>query len=196
MPGLHQESIDPLDSLESQIEELEKKILGSYEISNKESHIIDTLVHSNTIINESVANHGAIKILFDRLDQLGKFLDPSFEDSLIDVACKKKVVLESENELRNYLQQSKKICELNNTLSGEPFKNVPSLVESLRKVSEDANKIQTNFDKLKDEIVGMSDNYKDAITILTKSLLIFDTQLAKIEEQMIARKPLDEPIVE
>lgn len=196
MPGVTQEGFDPLDSLESQIEELERRILGSCEVTDKEPHIIDSLVQSNATINNAISSHNSIKTLFDRLDQLGKFLDPSFEDSLIDIACKKKVVLESENELRQYLLQSKKLCELNNSLNGEPFKKVPTLVEKLRKISQETIKVQSDYEKLKNEIENISENYTDAVKALTSTFLFFDTQLAEIEEKNQEKEPLDVPIEE
>ena len=192
MPGITQGSVDPLDSLESQIEELERRILGDCEISEKDIPIVESLIQSNNTIKNAISIHSAIKSLFDRLDHLGKFLDPSFEDSLIDIACKKKVVLDSEKELHQYLLQSKKLSELNSTLSGEPFKKVPKLVENLRKVSEETLKIQNDYDKLKVKVKDLSENYTTAVKALSRSFLVFETQLSEKEDKGNETKPIDD----
>lgn len=192
MPGLTQDSVDPLDSLESQIEELERRIIGDCDISDKDTPIVDSLIQSNNAISNAISSHNTIKALFDRLDQLGKFLDPSFEDSLIDTACKKKVVLESEKELRQFLLQSKKLSELNNTLSGEPFKKVPNLVEQLRKVSEETLRTQGDYDKLKLKVKDLSENYITAVKALSRSFYVFETQLSDSEEGSKVKKPIDD----
>ncbi|CAH1389075.1 unnamed protein product [Nezara viridula] len=192
MPGLTQDSVDPLDSLESQIEELERRIIGDCEISDKDTPIVESLIQSNNAIHNAISSHNTIKALFDRLDQLGKFLDPSFEDSLIDTACKKKVVLESEKELRQFLLQSKKLSELNNILSGEPFKKVPNLVEQLRKVSEETLRTQGDYDKLKIKVKDLSENYIIAVKALSRSFYVFETQLSESEEGDKVKKPIDD----
>ncbi|XP_014275302.1 dynactin subunit 3 [Halyomorpha halys] len=192
MPGLTQDSVDPLDSLESQIEELERRIIGDCDISEKDTPIVDSLIQSNNAIHSAISSHNTIKALFDRLDQLGKFLDPSFEDSLIDTACKKKVVLESEKELRQFLLQSKKLSELNSILSGEPFKKVPNLVEQLRKVSEETIRTQSDYDKLKIKVKDLSENYITAVKALSRSFYVFETQLSDAEDGDKVTKPIDD----
>lgn len=193
MPGvLKTDNIDPLDALEAQIEELERRIIGNVQISEKDAPIADSLLHSNNAVSNAVSSYESIKTIFDRITLLGKFLDPTYEDSLADNVTKTKMVLESESELRLLLSQLTKLNEMNNSLSGEPFKNVPSLTEQLRKVSEAAIKTQEECNQIERNARTLMENYSLVLRTMNRSLLLFDAVLSEIEENDQVKKNIDE----
>ncbi|KAK9509099.1 hypothetical protein O3M35_006489 [Rhynocoris fuscipes] len=193
MPGiLRTDSIDPLDALEAQIEELEKRIIGNVQISDNDCSIAESLINSNTTIQNAVSNYESLKTIFDRISILGKFLDPTYEDSLADNMAKTRMILESESELRLLLSQLTKLNEMNNSLSGEPFKNIPSLTEQLRKVSEAAVKTQEECNQIERDAKKLMENYSLVLTTMNRSLVLFDAVLSEIEENDKIKKPIDE----
>ncbi|XP_014261050.2 uncharacterized protein LOC106673443 [Cimex lectularius] len=181
MPGVLYAKPDPLDVLEAQILDLEKKIIGDANFNERDTPLAESLVHSNNTINNEISSYSNIKTMFDRIQQLGNFLNPTYEDTLVNRMGKVRVVLESEVELRQLLDDLSRLDTLNNQLSPDPLKNIPSLYERLSVVTKNTIRLDEDFKEVNNKTKFLVNSFSSAVRTMNHCLLVFDAVLTEME---------------
>uniref|UniRef100_A0A0A9W6K3 Dynactin subunit 3 n=1 Tax=Lygus hesperus TaxID=30085 RepID=A0A0A9W6K3_LYGHE len=183
MPGVVADPMDrALDILEAQLEELEKKIIGNVQLSDKEGPIADSLVNSHNSLQQAVSSYDSISSVFDRITELGTYLDPVYEDSVADTVMKAKLVLESEPEIRSMLNQLDTLNTMDTNLSPEPYKDIPNLSEKLRKYSEQIIQESTEFEGVNARTRRISEDFNSAMITFDRAINLITSHLSEIEE--------------
>ncbi|KAF6199453.1 hypothetical protein GE061_007479 [Apolygus lucorum] len=189
--------VDPmdraLDILEVQMEELEKKIIGNVQLSNKETPIADSLVNSHNVLQQIVFNYDAISSVFDRITELETYLDPIYEDLAADTIMKAKFVLESEPKIRTMLNQLNSLKTMSAHLSPEPFKDIPNLNEQLRKYSEQIIKATIDFEEVIARTRQLSEDLNSAMITFDRAINLISSRISAIEDAGKTEK-IDEDI--
>ncbi|KAL1122489.1 hypothetical protein AAG570_002820 [Ranatra chinensis] len=189
MPGVIRPSVDPLDTLEAQIRDLESKIIG--QPSEGEGAVAESLSRTNAAITSAVSNYDAIKTIFDRINQLDSYLDPTYEDFLTDATIKTKVILESEADLKELLTQLVRLNEINDSLDGGHLTEVPQLKDRLKAVTETAVKNQELCASVRDKVNDLMVSYNSVINNMTRAFAQFDAIVTQLENEAKPKKQLD-----
>jgi len=192
MPGITlNSSVDPLDTLELQIEELERRIIGNAEVKETDASVAESLVHTVSTMNNAVSHFDSIKNLFDRIEELEPFLDPTYEDFLTDTATKTKIIVESESELKQLLTQLKRLHEINTSLNSDQLKHVPTLIDQLRSLGELAIKTQEECNSIEKKVDELMSTYNLVIHTMTKAFIQFDSVVSEMEESAQTKRISD-----
>ncbi|BET01781.1 Dynactin subunit p22 [Nesidiocoris tenuis] len=182
-------TVDPLDILEKQIDELEQKIVGnSQPIAKDQPPIVESLTNSTRALSNAVANYDSIVAVFDRINELGTYLDPIYEDSVAGTVVKAKLVLESETEIRSMLDNLNKLRAAEECLSSDPYKEIPALTDRLRQLSEQIVRCTEDFESSEQSTRKLSEDFYAAMMTFDRAIQLITSALSEIEMSTMPKK--------
>ncbi|CAA9995366.1 unnamed protein product, partial [Nesidiocoris tenuis] len=188
-PSPAMSTVDPLDILEKQIDELEQKIVGnSQPIAKDQPPIVESLTNSTRALSNAVANYDSIVAVFDRINELGTYLDPIYEDSVAGTVVKAKLVLESETEIRSMLDNLNKLRAAEECLSSDPYKEIPALTDRLRQLSEQIVRCTEDFESSEQSTRKLSEDFYAAMMTFDRAIQLITSALAEIEVSTMPKK--------
>ncbi|GFW45832.1 dynactin subunit 3 [Trichonephila clavipes] len=177
-----------LESLERRISKLERDVYSSA-IPDPENKCIETLMNIHNRLQSAVTGREKITTVFSKLDDLQKYLDPSFKEhvSLTETA-KLNLVLLEEDRIRSAVDSLQTVKDLIQYLDSEHIRAVPSLCPKLYEVSQAQIKLQEDAAELTTETRQLIANYDNLIMSLSKQFILWDSMLTEIEKGKIKKE--------
>ncbi|KAG8228416.1 hypothetical protein J437_LFUL003889 [Ladona fulva] len=184
--------VDPLDVLDARVKLLESRVLGKKGKVDVKSSVMDSIMVINTQIVNALAGREQVTTVLKRLDELEKYMDPSFGDiNPLSLKAKLEVVQSMEGELEQNLKYYQRLQQLKSELDSEHIKNVPALKSKLDNLIVIELQNRERYEKVSKEIRDMIQQYNEIVSSLSKSFVKWDAALTKCEMDAQVKKPID-----
>ncbi|XP_055943915.1 dynactin subunit 3-like [Argiope bruennichi] len=179
-----------IDSIERRISKLEQEVYDTA-TSDSENKSIETLMNIHNRLQSAVTGREKITTLFSKLDDLQKYLDPSFKEHMtLTETAKLNLILLDEDRIRSAVDSLQTVKDLIQYLDSEHIRAVPSLTPKLYEVSQTQLKLQEDAAELTSETRQLIANYDNLIMSLSKQFILWDSMLNEIEKGKIQKKKI------
>ncbi|KFM82708.1 hypothetical protein X975_27023, partial [Stegodyphus mimosarum] len=175
--------LSTIDILDERIAKLERNAYGNSS-PDPDCKCIESLINVQNRLQSAVTGRDKITMLFSKLDDLEKYLNPAFRENVtLTETAKLNLVLLEEDRIRNTVDSLQTVKDLIQYLDSEHIKATPSLVPKLYEVTENQIKLQEEVSKLAEETKILLANYNDLVTSLSKQFILWDSMLTEIEKE-------------
>ncbi|XP_037953585.1 uncharacterized protein LOC119683795 [Teleopsis dalmanni] len=187
--------MEALDSLERRIDTL-SRMLGPVEEANitggevnRSANVVDTLLSTNSILNDALKEREQINKAITRTNELEKYLDPNFLEENQQVRSREVYLNAIAPDLKDQFQQLDLIKQLESTLGAEYFRNIPGeCTEKLKQISQDNTEFAQQSELIEDSLISAMKRYGEIQTGLLESLDAMNRRLEVVEEKLLQKK--------
>lgn len=185
-----------MDSLESRYADIEKQILGRNPHRTNTSDtrsVSDLLSNTKSLMDTALTGRQKVEAVVKRLDELEKYLDPTFEDaSRASVDAKCEILLSSSADLVDRSRQLKQLDQLLPALDSEEIKNVPLHKVRLENLVAMNIEKQDMADAQWSRVQDLLQQYNLLTVHLSKCFVQWDERITEVELSYNVPKKVDE----
>lgn len=190
--------MEALDHIEKRIDNL-NRILGTlpseYEQANEASEsLADSLLSASTLLASATSGRDTIMKFTERSAELEKYLDPNFVEEQQDLRAKEAYLQMVAPELQETFDQLEQIKKLESTLGAEYFRSMPDVTDKLKAMNEATSELAQKNDLLEESLTLAMQRYDEIHNSLKDSLGSMNDRIARMEERLTKKKPLNEDI--
>lgn len=191
--------MEALDCIEKRIDNL-NRILGTLPTQNEQNTqpndetLTDSLLSASTLLTSATSGRDTINTFSNRSTELEKYLDPDFVEQQQDLRTKQVYVQMTAPELQESFEQLEQIKTLESTLGAEYFRSMPDVADKLRAMNETTSDLAQKNDLLEESLTLAMQRYDEIQNTLKDSLRNMNERIARMEEKMNKKKPLNEDI--
>ncbi|XP_071449406.1 dynactin subunit 3 [Hetaerina americana] len=183
---------DPLDILENRINLLENRVIGKSNKLDVKTPVMDSLLVINSQIANALAGREQVTAVLKRLNELEKFMDPSYGDDIpLSAKAKLDVILSMEPEIEQNMKYFQQLQQLKSILDSEHIKNIPALQSKLDKLIVIELENKEKFENVTKEIYDMIEQYNDIVNSLSQSFVVWESTVTNCEIARQVKKPVD-----
>lgn len=124
-------SMDPLDSLEERIKNLERKLLPEGVTINQTTSITDTLLNVKSMLTTALSCRDVVIRMMTKLEELDKCIDPNYSDNEYELNTKREYVMEVYTKFTQFVNLMKEFHKLKDTINSKNLDNVMELSDKL-----------------------------------------------------------------
>ncbi|XP_046399225.1 uncharacterized protein LOC124165776 [Ischnura elegans] len=184
--------VDPLDLLESRIKALESRVIGNSQKNDAKTSVMDSLLVINSQIANALSGREQVTAVLKRLNELEKFMDPSYGDDIpMSTKSKLDVILSMEPELVQNVKYFQQLQQLKSVLDSEHIKNIPALQSKVDKLIVVELENKTKFENVTKETYDMIEQYNGIINSLSQSFVVWESMITNCEIARQIKKPVD-----
>jgi len=177
-----------LKCIDERLDRLENVVYGHSAV-DADTKCIETLMNVQNKLQSSVTGKEKITLLFNKLHELEKYLNPSFKENLtVNDSVKMNLVLLDEDRVRKTVDFLQTVKDLSQYLETEHIKGVPTLVPKLHEVIQVQKDLQEKSINLSGETRNLIADYDNLIMSISKQFILWDSMLTEIEKTKITTK--------
>ncbi|KAE8742855.1 hypothetical protein FOCC_FOCC011536 [Frankliniella occidentalis] len=189
-----QVTMDPLNLLDDRISELERKVLGtrgsaaaSLRGDTEKLSVLEALSHANQLLNSALSGREKALAVMQRISELNRYMDPTFEDSTMTCEAKLEIILARERELRqdlSSLEQAQRLVSnvLDNQNAISSMQAVSGLSGQLEKLTLITIDSVQGVEALNEQAQDLFERYNSIVKELTRAFMVLD-EMVSAEEQ-------------
>lgn len=191
--------MEALDCIEKRIDNL-NRILGTLPTQNEQNTqpndetLTDSLLSASTLLASATSGRDTINTFSKRSTELENYLDPDFVEQQQDLRSKEVYIQMTAPELQESFEQLEQIKKLESTLGAEYFRSMPDVTDKLRAMNETTSDLAQKNDLLEESLTLAMQRYDEIQNTLKDSLRNMNERIARMEEKMNKKKPLNEDI--
>ncbi|XP_026277931.1 uncharacterized protein LOC113206185 [Frankliniella occidentalis] len=186
--------MDPLNLLDDRISELERKVLGtrgsaaaSLRGDTEKLSVLEALSHANQLLNSALSGREKALAVMQRISELNRYMDPTFEDSTMTCEAKLEIILARERELRqdlSSLEQAQRLVSnvLDNQNAISSMQAVSGLSGQLEKLTLITIDSVQGVEALNEQAQDLFERYNSIVKELTRAFMVLD-EMVSAEEQ-------------
>ncbi|NWR34637.1 DCTN3 protein, partial [Tachuris rubrigastra] len=180
-----------LQRLQWRLEELERRV-GLGDGSCGPRKVADELVKVQVSLNNIASKRERMKILFKKLDDVIKYLDPQYIDRVaVPDAVKLPFILAEEQAIPERVALLEQVKNLQPTLDSASIQAVPDHAAKLQRLSQIHIQQQEKRHELTDSVKTLLEGYNKMTLLLSKQFVQWNEILTRLEAAKQA-KPLAE----
>ncbi|XP_043933711.1 dynactin subunit 3 [Protopterus annectens] len=172
---------DEVQKIESRLEALEALVYGDDQCPEN-LKVSDSLLKVQVSLGNMANKRERIKVLFKKIDDLVKYLNPQYIDRIaVSDAMKLEFILAEEHFI---LSQAALLEQMNNLLpmlESAHIKAVPEHASRLHSLSQVHIKQQDQCHAVSEEVRRLLDDYNKTTLLLSKQFVLWDEVLTKLE---------------
>ncbi|XP_071522615.1 dynactin subunit 3-like [Panulirus ornatus] len=178
--------------LEERVKKLEDKVFGPLPKDAECPEVVSTLASLGSQLGSALGTRDRMMMVMKRLDELERYLDPSYGESLeLSDTVKLDLVLAHEEQLRNQHQQLNTMNSLKHILDSQHISDAASLGDELVQIANRHSHDEEAATQQSLQIKNMLDQYNSIINTLTETFIKMDEIVTKAEIAAIPKKAED-----
>lgn len=171
-----------LKCIDERLDRLENIVHG-HSPSDTDNKCIETLINVQNKLQSAVTGKEKVTHLFNKLNELEKYLCPSFKEHInVNESVKMNLVLLDEERVRKTVDALQTVKDLTQYLESEHIKGVPSLFPKLYETIQLQKSLQEKSQLLSDDTRKLIADYDNLISSLSKQFILWDSMLTEIEK--------------
>merc|ERR1719369_1062749 len=184
--------VESLTVLEDRVKRLEDKFYGAQNKDGEYSEVVSTLSNLGGQLGAALGTRDRMMMVMKRLEELQRYLDPSYGESLeLSDNVKLDLVLNREEHLQQQHQQLNKMHELKHVLDSQHISDAASLSDQLIKVANAHAQQEEAVSRQAMEINNMVDQYNSIINTITETFVKMDEIVTKAELAAVPKKTME-----
>ncbi|XP_042231308.1 uncharacterized protein LOC121872561 [Homarus americanus] len=184
--------VESLHVLEERVKKLEEKIFGPLPKDAEYPEVVSTLASLGGQLGSALGTRDRMMMVMKRLDELERYLDPSYGESLeLSDNVKLDLVLAREEQLRNQYQHLNTMNSLKNVLDSQHITDSANLGDELIQIANRHSQDEEAASQQSVQIKNMLDQYNAIINILTETFIKMDEVVTKAEIAALPKKAED-----
>ncbi|KAK3924723.1 Dynactin subunit 3 [Frankliniella fusca] len=192
--------MDPLNLLDDRISELERKVLGTsgsaaaaLRADTDKLSVLEALSHANQLLNSALSGREKALAVMQRISELNRYMDPTFEDSTMTCEAKLEIILARERELRqdlSSLEQAQRLVSnvLDNQNAISSMQAVSGLSGQLEKLTLITIDSVQGVEALNEQAQDLFERYNSIVKELTRAFMLLDEMVSTEEQRAKPKK--------
>lgn len=192
--------MDPLDILDDRISQLEQKVIGSSGAgaaalrgNSDKLSVLEALSHASQLLNSALSGREKALAVMQRISELNRYMDPTFEDSTMTCEAKLEIILARERELRqdlSNLEQAQRLVStvLDNQNAISSMQAVSGLSGQLEKLTLITLDSVQGVEALNEQAQDLFQRYNCIVKELTRAFMLLDEMVTAEEERSNPKK--------
>lgn len=187
--------MDPLNLLDDRISQLEERVLGSSGAASSSLRgtsdklpLLEALSHASQLLNSALSGREKALAVMQRISELNRYMDPTFEDSTMTCEAKLEIILAREKELRqdlSNLEQAQRLVSnvLDNQNAISSMQAVSGLSGQLEKLTLITIDSVQGVEALNEQAQDLFQRYNSIVKELTRAFMLLDEMVTAEEER-------------
>ncbi|XP_041043821.1 dynactin subunit 3 [Carcharodon carcharias] len=169
-----------LKKLQIRLEKLETRLYG--ERVKQAGQFTDAVVKVQASLGNISSKRERIKILYKKIDDLIKYLDPQYIDRIaIPDAMKLEFILAEEQFIHSQVRLLESVKKHRPYLESEHIKAVPNYSSKVQALTQVQIQEQDQCNAITEDVSKMLDEYNKMILLLSKQFVQWEELLTKLE---------------
>uniref|UniRef100_A0A3B3S283 Dynactin 3 (p22) n=2 Tax=Paramormyrops kingsleyae TaxID=1676925 RepID=A0A3B3S283_9TELE len=176
------EGCDKFQDLETRVQDLEKRVYGERGGRNKTLKLADSVTKIQTGLANTANKRERVKILHKKIEDLMRYLDPQFTDSIaVPDSMKLEFILAEEQFLLSQAALLEQVSNLQPLLDSSHIRAVPEHATRLQRLSQVHIRQQDQSEALSEEVKKQFEDYNKTMFLLSKQFTQWDESLRQLE---------------
>lgn len=187
--------MDPLNVLDDRISQLEQRVMGASGARGDPSKhsVLEALSHASQLLNSALSGREKALAVMQRISELNRYMDPTFEDSTMTCEAKLEMILAREKELRHdlaSLEQAQRLVSnvLDNQNAISSMQAVSGLSGQLEKLTLITIDSVQGVEALNEQAQDLFQRYNSIVKELTRAFMILDEMVTAEEQKAKPKK--------
>ncbi|XP_063223859.1 dynactin subunit 3-like [Bacillus rossius redtenbacheri] len=180
--------------LELRFADLERQVVGGKKpVARRSGSVCEDLLTADCNVSAVLSGHESIGAVARRLEQLDRFLDPTFEETCgpRDVEAKAEAVLAALPQLEREGRMLEQLREQMPALDSRELTDVVRLTARLEKLTVGVLESKESLDEVSVKVAALLQRYNDVVASVEEMFGRWDDALTRIEYSRIARKDVE-----
>ncbi|KAK3880500.1 hypothetical protein Pmani_014015 [Petrolisthes manimaculis] len=184
--------VESLVVLEERVRKLEEKIFGPLPKDAEYPEVVSTLASLGGQLGSALGTRDRMMMVMKRLDELERYLDPVYGESLeLWDSVKMDLVMAREEHLRTNHHHLNTINSLKSVLDSQHIADTANLGEELVRVAGGQGELEDSTTTQSAQIKQLLHQYNDIINTLTETFIKMDDIVTKAEIAALPKKVED-----
>ncbi|XP_069954476.1 dynactin subunit 3 [Cherax quadricarinatus] len=173
---------ESIQVLEERVKKLEEKIFGPLPKDAEYPEVVSTLASLGGQLGSALGTRDRMMMVMKRLEELERYLDPSYGESLeLTDSIKLDLVLAREEQLRNQYQHLNTMNSLKSVLDSQHISDTANLGDELIQITNRHNQDEEAATQQSIQIKQMLDQYNAILHTLTETFIKMEEVVTKAE---------------
>ncbi|KAL1920460.1 uncharacterized protein VTP21DRAFT_837 [Calcarisporiella thermophila] len=184
---------DALETLESRLAHLEHLLFNpptgdrptfSLRAASDEP-LLQRVLALQQELNRVLRDRMSLQGFLDRYEENARILSTGstlrLEKQLLSPQAKARIIIETSEDLKQFVSELKQIKSLEGMASGEPYKGLDALKPKLQPLEEKHREQMVEIAELSQKVSGLLDQYNEYVNTLSEIFLSWDNMLSSME---------------
>lgn len=174
------------EMLASRIEQIEQSVFGKeVPVDLKDQPTcVDQLFTFHSRFSNAISKREKITRVLNRVNEIEKYMDPTFFDDIsLSNEAKARVILAEEENIREMAKAMEKLQALSEVLNSEHLKGIPQLRQKFASLSQNCAEQEKTSVVFNAQVEELLESYNYSIDLLSKLFVQWDQKVTETEDK-------------